>query len=129
MALSETNLKRVRATPEGGDRRHWPDELLLDCHRRKDAGYTDVYGRLWWDAPATGLTTRCTSLSNGRFGHPEQDRALTVREAASLQTFARRFEFTGTLSAQSAQVGNAVPPALAERFARQFLRHVDAVSH
>lgn len=129
MGLSPTNLKRIRATPEGGDRRHWPDELLLDCHRRKDAGYTDVYGRLWWDAPATGLTTRCTSLSNGRFGHPEQDRALTVREAASLQTFPRRFEFTGVLSAQSAQVGNAVPPALAERFGRQFSHHLYAVSH
>jgi DNA (cytosine-5)-methyltransferase 1 len=126
MALSATNLKRIRATPEGGDRRDWPRKLLLECHRRPDAGYTDVYGRLSWDAPATGLTTRCTSLSNGRFGHPEQDRALTVREAASLQTFPRRFEFTGILSAQSAQVGNAVPPALAERFGRQFLRHADS---
>lgn len=127
MALSQMNLRRIRATPEGGDRRHWPDELLLDCHRRTDAGYSDVYGRLRWDMPATGLTTRCTSLSNGRFGHPEQDRALTVREAASLQTFPRRFRFTGPMSAQSAQVGNAVPPALAQRFGRQFLRHVDSV--
>jgi DNA (cytosine-5)-methyltransferase 1 len=126
MALSVTNLKRIRATPEGGDRRHWPDELLLACHRRPNAGYTDAYGRLAWDAPASGLTTRCISLSNGRFGHPDQDRALTVREAASLQTFPRDFDFTGVLAAQSAQVGNAVPPVLAKRFGQQFLQHIRA---
>jgi DNA (cytosine-5)-methyltransferase 1 len=124
MKLSTMNLKRIRATPEGGDRRHWPNKLLLDCHRRDGAGYTDVYGRLRWDAPATGLTTRCISLSNGRFGHPSQDRALTVREAASIQTFPRRFEFSGSLTSQAKQVGNAVPPAVARRFGVHLLRHL-----
>jgi DNA (cytosine-5)-methyltransferase 1 len=123
-ALSELNMRRIRATPTGGDRRDWPPELLLKCHRKDGAGYIDVYGRMKWDAPATGLTTKCVSLSNGRFGHPEQDRALSVREAASLQTFPRRFRFEGNLFGMARQIGNAVPVVLAERFGEQFGRHL-----
>ncbi len=70
------------------------------------------------------LTTRCISYSNGRFGHPEQDRALSVRETALLQTFALDFEFAGSLHAQARQVGNAVPQLLAKRFGEYFVRHV-----
>src|SRR5690606_21699746 len=92
--LSELNLERIRATPEGGGRDSWPDHLLLDCHRGY-TGHSDVYGRLSWDKPAVGLTTRCISYSNGRFGHPVQDRALSLREAACLQTFPRSFAFYG----------------------------------
>jgi DNA (cytosine-5)-methyltransferase 1 len=124
MRLSELNLKRIQATPEGGDRRDWPPELVLACHRKEEAGYTDVYGRLRWDEPATGLTTKCFSLSNGRFGHPEQDRALSIREAACLQTFPRRFVFEGNLFAMGRQIGNAVPVLLARRFGEVFVRHV-----
>lgn len=126
MALSDINLRRIRATPMGGDRRDWPRELILDCHRKNSAAYVDVYGRMRWDAPATGLTTKCFSLSNGRFGHPEQDRAISVREAACLQTFPRRFVFEGTLFAMGRQVGNAVPVALARRFGEHFVQHVEA---
>lgn len=130
--LAPITLKRLRATPEGGDRRDWPRELWLDCHKRvEESGvrksvHMDVYGRLRKHQPAAGLTTRCTSISNGRYGHPEQDRALSVREAARLQTFPDGFEFHGPLSSASKQVGNAVPVLMARRFGEQLVRHADA---
>ena len=92
--LSPLNLERIASTPEGGDRRDWPAHLILPCHKNH-VGHTDVYGRLHRDRPASTLTTRCISLSNGRFGHPTQNRALSVREAACLQTFPRDFVFAG----------------------------------
>ncbi|GEM31366.1 cytosine-specific methyltransferase [Nocardia neocaledoniensis NBRC 108232] len=114
MRLSEINKLRIRSTPEGGDRRNWTKELVLPCHTGH-GGHTDTYGRMWWDRAASGLTTRCISYSNGRFGHPEQHRAISVREAACLQTFPRDFRFAGTLTSKARQVGNAVPPLMAKR--------------
>lgn len=110
--LSQLNLKRIAATPEGGDRRAWPDDLWLDCHRVHE-GHTDVYGRLAWKKTASALTTRCTSYSNGRFGHPTQHRAISAREAACLQTFPQEYVFSGNLVSLSRQIGNAVPPLMA----------------
>ncbi|MCI5210228.1 MAG: DNA cytosine methyltransferase [Candidatus Electrothrix sp. ATG2] len=72
--------------------------------------------------PASGLTTRCISYSNGRFGHPEQNRAISLREAACLQTFPRNYKFTGGLQSKARQVGNAVPPLMAQRIAEHFLK-------
>lgn len=118
--ISEINLLRLKHTPEGGDRRDWPKHLLLDCHKKK-TGYTDTYGRLSWSEPAKTLTTKCISISNGRFAHPEQDRGLSVREAAALQSFPNDFEFVGTISQTARQVGNAVPVAFAECLGRQLL--------
>ena len=112
-ALSELNLTRIASTPEGGGRQHWPQNLLLECHKNHK-GHTDVYGRLAWSKPASGLTTRCISYSNGRFGHPEQNRAISVREAANLQTFPTNFVFTGNLNSKARQIGNAVPPLMAQ---------------
>lgn len=120
--VSELNLKRLRHTPEGGDRRDWPDELLLECHKGK-TGYTDTYGRLNGSEPAKTLTTKCVSISNGRFGHPTQDRAISVREAASLQSFPDDFVFVGTLVQTAKQVGNAVPVRFAEALGSQILEH------
>lgn len=122
--LSDLNLIRIRSTPEGGGWKDWPIELVPECHRSGFIGYSDVYGRMRWDAPASGLTTRCISYSNGRFGHPSQDRAISVREAASLQTFPRNFLFTGNLNSMAKQVGNAVPVLLAQRFGDNFRSHV-----
>lgn len=79
-----------------------------------------MYGRMSWDRPASGLTTRCISYSNGRFGHPDQDRAISMREAACLQTFPRDFRFEGNLTSMARQIGNAVPV----RFAAVIGRHV-----
>ncbi len=115
--LSPLNLARIRATPrDGGSRRDWPEnvKLRLDCHRPEGVGFSDVYGRMWWDRVAPTLTSRCNSLSNGRFGHPEQDRAVSLREAAALQTFPDDYEFMGTKNGIARWIGNAVPVSFAE---------------
>jgi DNA (cytosine-5)-methyltransferase 1 len=121
--LSEANLKRIKATPPGGSRRDWPPELVLKCHKNGHDGHSDVYGRLRKEQPASALTTRCVSLSNGRFGHPTQHRAISAREAATLQTFATDFIFKGTLTSTARQIGNAVPVLLAKRLGESFLKH------
>ena len=113
--LSPLNLERVRATPaDGGGRRDWPEGLELACHRRPGLGFSDVYGRMWWDREAPTLTSRCNSLSNGRFGHPEQNRAISLREAAALQTFPDDCEFFGTRNRIARWIGNAVPVSFGE---------------
>lgn len=120
--ISACNISRLHATPQdGGSRTDWPSELVLKCHREYD-GHTDVYGRLKWDAPAPTLTTKCTSISNGRYGHPEQDRAISVREAAALQGFSDDYVFYGNLREITTQVGNSVPPTIAEKFGRAFVK-------
>lgn len=120
MDLSPINLKRILATAEGKGRESWSEELLLECHR-DHKGHSDVYGRLSWDKPASAMTTRCLSYSNGRYGHPDQPRAISLREAACLQTFPRDFQFSGSLQSKGRQVGNAVPPLLAQRIAETIL--------
>ncbi|HDU8545628.1 TPA: DNA cytosine methyltransferase [Morganella morganii] len=119
--LTDLNLQRIKATPEGGGREAWPSNLVLKCHRNHK-GHTDVYGRLSWDKPASGLTTRCISYSNGRFGHPTQNRALSLREAACLQTFPMDYLFTGSLQSRARQIGNAVPPKMSEAIAKQIIK-------
>ena len=124
--LSPLNLRRIRSTLPEGSRSDWPDELQLACHATAGyTGHTDVYGRMKWDLPATGLTTRCISLSNGRYGHPEQNRAISVREAAALQTFPDEFVFSGSLNSQARQIGNAVPVLLAEAIGLHIVRHFE----
>jgi DNA (cytosine-5)-methyltransferase 1 len=122
--LTPLNLERIRATPMGGGRSDWPEHLVLECHGSGHRGHSDVYGRMHKYQPASALTTRCVSLSNGRFGHPEQDRAISVREAACLQTFPLDFTFSGPMTSAARQVGNAVPVRLAQRFGEAFLGHV-----
>lgn len=126
--LSSTNLERIKATPEGGGRLDWPKHLRLDCHNDY-SGHTDVYGRLHKLRPAAALTTRCISLSNGRYGHPTQNRAISVREAARLQTFPDDFEFSGSLNSMAVQIGNAVPARLAETFGNHFQAHFQNSPH
>ena len=125
--LSPLNLRRIRATPPGGGWRDLPSELMPASRQSGFGGFTDVYGRLKWDAPAPALTTRCISYSNGRFGHPAQDRAISVREAASLQTLPADFVLTGNLNSQARQVGNAVPPLLVQRFGECLTRHLAGI--
>ena len=119
--LSPRNLERIKATPpDGGSRRDWPEHLKLGlaCHRAEGVGFSDVYGRMWWDRAAPTLTSRCNSLSNGRFGHPEQHRAISLREAAALQTFPDDYEFFGTKNRVARWIGNAVPVSFAEALGR-----------
>ena len=120
--LSPLNLRRIAATPIGGDRRAWPEELELKCHK-EHSGHTDVYGRMIKHQPSAALTTRCISLSNGRFGHPTQNRAISVREAACIQTFPMDFIFQGSLNSMARQVGNAVPVLMAKVIGDSVVRH------
>lgn len=120
--LSPLNLERIRATKPGGTRIRWPAELVLNCHENH-VGHTDVYGRMAKNLPSAALTTRCISLSNGRFGHPTQHRAISVREAACIQTFPMKFEFFGSMASMSRQVGNAVPVEMARVFGNAIRRH------
>lgn len=124
--LSELNLKQIASTPEGGGRESWSEHLLLKCHR-SHKGHSDVYGRLSWSRPAAGPTTRCISYSNGRFGHPEQNRAISLREAACLQTFPLNFVFTGSLNSRARQVGNAVPPLVARNIGITIRAHFEGL--
>ncbi len=111
--LSELNLIRLQHTPhDGGGRSDWPEELWLSCHKKADAGHTDVYGRMYWDRPSPTLTCKCQSISNGRYAHPEQDRAISLREAAAIQTFPDDYIFYGSNTSIAAQIGNAVPVLL-----------------
>lgn len=115
-SVSELNLLRLQHTPHnGGERRAWPDQLILDCHKGEYKGHTDVYGRMFWDRPAPTLTAKCNSISNGRYGHPCQNRAISLREAAGLQTFSDDYVFYGSNLHIAKQIGNAVPVRLAEK--------------
>jgi DNA (cytosine-5)-methyltransferase 1 len=111
---SDLALARLRAIPEGGARGDLPPRLQLECHKEHD-GHNDIYGRMWWDRPAPTLTSGCTNVTRGRFAHPDQDRAITLREAMLLQTFPRRTVLTGSFEQMALQVGNAIPPLLARR--------------
>jgi DNA (cytosine-5)-methyltransferase 1 len=122
--LSPLNLERIRHTPhDGGDRTAWPEHLWLNCHRNGYTGHTDVYGRMHWHRPAPTLTCKCHSLTNGRYGHPEQDRAISFREAARLQSFGDDYVFHTEIQGQLAtQIGNAVPVRLATAVGRHIRR-------
>jgi DNA (cytosine-5)-methyltransferase 1 len=123
--ISELNQERLKKTPKnGGSRIDWPPSLWLNCHKKPKAGHSDVYGRMSWDRPSPTLTCKCNSISNGRFGHPEQDRAISLREAASLQTFPKDFVFFGNQSDIARHIGNAVPPLLAEIMGKAIKDHL-----
>lgn len=119
--LSDKNIKRIQQSKEGGSwKSDWDEHLKLDCHQNeKGKTYTSVYGRMRWDEPSPTMTTFCTGIGNGRFGHPEQDRAISLREASILQSFPLDYKFTdkekNLRSGEVArQIGNAVPPRLGE---------------
>ncbi len=114
--LSDMNLRRITLTSKnGGGRKRWPRDLYLPCHE-SHSGHSDVYGRMKWDAPSPPITTRCISYSNGRFGHPSQNRAITPREAAAIQTFPDKYVFHSCNTIAARHIGNAVPVSLARLF-------------
>lgn len=125
-ALSKLNLNRIENTKvDGGDRRQWPEKLQLDCYKNH-SGHYDVYGRMFWDKPAPTITTRFNSYSNGRYGHPEQNRAISLREGAVLQSFPKDYEFYSNSQATIAKmIGNAVPPELAKRIGLAIINRKD----
>jgi len=117
--LPENWLRLIKAIPKnGGSRFDAPEELWLPAHRRLGRrGFFDVFGRLRWDTPSVTITTGFPNPSKGRFVHPEQDRGLTLREGARLQTFPDDFRFVGSFNEIAAQIGEAFPPLLARRIA------------
>lgn len=131
--LSELNLKRIRASKPGGSWRGWDKSILAGCHT-KEAGksYSSVYGRMEWDKPSPTITTQCFGFGNGRFGHPEQDRAISLREAALLQTFPRDYKFvqegeTIVFKHVGRLIGNAVPVRLGEVVGGSIMSHANQV--
>jgi len=132
--LSPINLKRIRATPpNGGTWKSWSKSLRLECHKKESGKtYGSIYGRMWWEKPAPTMTTLCTGIGNGRFGHPTQNRSITLREAALFQSFPEHYEFWPStkkrvnVKAVGRMVGNAVPPLLAQALGKQLIQHVQA---
>lgn len=129
--LSDLNLARIKASRPGGTWRDWQPSLRAACHRKSSGDtYPSVYGRMEWDKPAPTITTQCFGYGNGRFGHPEQHRAITLREAAMLQTFPREYEFVRKgehvkFCSLGRLIGNAVPVRLGEVIANAFLKHAE----
>lgn len=118
--LSEANIKRLKLTPkDGGSRKSWADtNLQLEAYKKKNKNisFNDTYGRMSWDKPAPTITTKFFSISNGRFAHPDEDRPISLREGATLQTFPKNYKFIGTsLSSIARMIGNAVPPLYAKK--------------
>jgi DNA (cytosine-5)-methyltransferase 1 len=129
-SLSALNLRRIKASKPGGTWRDWDESLIATCHRKTSGEtYPSVYGRMEWDAPAPTITTQCFGFGNGRFGHPEQDRAISLREAAVLQTFPDDYRFLAPgervrFSKFGRLIGNAVPVRIGEVVAKSFREHV-----
>lgn len=121
--LSKLNLQRIRAIKEGQGRDDLPDTLLADCHKIDSSviGFRSVYGRMAWDDVAPTITARFDSFTRGKFGHPVQDRSISLREGALLQTFPMDFSFTGNKVDIARQIGNAVPPLMAEAIGKSIL--------
>lgn len=130
-ALSPLNLQRLKSTPYGGSWKDWPADLMLECHKKESGkSFGSVYGRMVWEEPSPTMTTLCTGIGNGRFGHPVQDRAISAREAALFQTFPITYKFFPnehevSLTKASRYIGNAVPPKLGEVIAQSIKNHIE----
>ena len=128
--LSEINYQRIIASLPGGTWRDWPEELIADCHKKKTGKtYPSVYGRMRWDEPAPAITTQFFGFGNGRYGHPEQNRAISLREGAILQSFPKNYKFTRPGEPINKKVlgrliGNAVPVKLGEVIGKSIFKHV-----
>jgi len=129
-SLSPLNLKRIRASKPGGTWRDWDQRLVAECHKKKSGKtYPGVYGRMSWDESAPTVTTQYFGFGNGRFGHPEQDRAISLREGAILQSFPQDYKFVPKgapiyRKAVGRLIGNAVPVKLGEAIGRSIVKHV-----
>jgi DNA (cytosine-5)-methyltransferase 1 len=127
--LSAVNLSRIKQSRPGGTWRDWDSSLVALCHKKKSGEtYSSVYGRMQWDEPSPTITTQFYGYGNGRFGHPAQNRALSLREGAILQSFPRSYRFlrpkeTALRKTIGRHIGNAVPVALARRIGSSLSEH------
>jgi DNA (cytosine-5)-methyltransferase 1 len=128
--LSPLNMQRIQSTKQGGGWKDWDNNLVLECHKKASGRtYRDVYGRMSWNKVSPTLTTQCTGYGNGRFGHPVQDRAISLREAAILQSFPNKYHFVKSkdvinISQIEKHIGNAVPPRLGYVIAKTIKEHI-----
>ena len=130
--LSEKNLKRIRSSKPGGTWRDWDESLLTECHKKETGRtYGSVYARMEWDKPSPTITTEFYNYGTGRFGHPEQDRAISLREGALLQTFPPDYRFVdeGNFSFKQVgkMIGNAVPVDLGAAIGTSILNHTKVI--
>ena len=129
--LSKLNLERIQQSKPGGTWHDWEDRLILKAYKKKSGkSYTSVYGRMKWDEPAPTITTKFYGYGNGRFGHPEQNRAISFREGALLQTFPKDYEFFDDKHPISGKdlgimIGNAVPVKLGEAIGKSILKGIE----
>lgn len=129
--LSDTNRERIKNSIPGGNWTDWPDELILDCHRKSSgSSYKSVYGRMKWDDVSPTITTQFYNYGTGRFGHPKKNRALTIREGALLQTFPIDYKFFEDeeyvgLKTLGRYIGNAVPPKLGEAIGKSIIKNIE----
>lgn len=125
--LKQINLDRLAITPHNGGTRLayvFDKELAVPCHYGKTDGFKDIYGRMWWDRPSPTITTKFFSISNGRFAHPDEDRGISLREGAVLQSFPKTYKFKGTSIANIARmIGNAVPPKYATALGKAIIQN------
>ena len=131
--LGDAVRERFEHVPQGGGRDSIPYDIRTECHKHDSnkVGHRDAYGRLKWDEPSGTITTRFDSLTRGKFGHPEEQRSLSLREGARLQTFPDEFRFTGSKLEVARQIGNAVPPVLSEVLGKSIiarLREIDGAA-
>lgn len=131
-SISNLTLQRIqKVEKDGGNRLGFANdpELQLSCFVGKDSSFKDTFGRLWWNRPSPTITTKFFSVSNGRFVHPDEDRALSLREGATLQSFPKNYKFYGTShSAIARLIGNAVPPEYAKRIGQAIIKiHLNGI--
>ncbi len=119
--MSARNIERIGYVPQGGGRLDVPEHLRLPCHRDSDHRHLDVYGRLTWDQPSGTITAMFDNFTRGRFAHPSEDRNITNREGARLQSFPDWYVFSGPKKDVARQIGNAVPPLLAQALGTRVL--------
>lgn len=130
-SLSDLNLRRIKASSPGGTWRDWDQNLVAECHKNVTGKtYSSVYGRMCWDEPAPTMTTQFYGFGNGRFGHPEQDRAISLREGAILQSFPKSYKFTAPgkpiyKKTIGRLIGNAVPVKLGKAIGESIVLHVE----
>lgn len=129
-AITDINLARIRASKPGGTWIDWPEDLRLACHKKSSGStYKSVYGRMEWDKPSGTITTQAHNFGTGRFGHPEQDRPLTLRELAILQSFPRDYSFVSDdseveFTPLGRMIGNAVPVKLGTAIGHSITAHL-----
>lgn len=133
--LSPKNMKRIQVSKPGGTWRDWSENLRTECHKKESGKtYPGVYGRMEWDKPSPTMTTQCYGFGNGRFGHPTQNRAISLREAALLQTFPRDYKFLqknerAEFKRLGRLIGNAVPVKLGEVIGQACVKHLSQLGH